>query len=66
MSIYFMQVCRLSVLKACRIYGWVVLAINSKGVFFYFLLRCTKDLGGPGNPLSPIGANAFCTTNFQC
>ena len=31
----------------------------------YFLLRCTKNVGGQGNPLSAIGANAFCTTNFQ-
>ena len=31
----------------------------------YFLLRCTKNMGGRGNPFSAIGANAFRTTNSQ-
>ena len=31
----------------------------------YFLLRCTKNVGGRGNPFSAIGANAFRTTNSQ-
>ena len=29
------------------------------------MLRCTKNVGGRGNPFSAIGANAFRTTNSQ-